>query len=236
MAARLAGAGFTTASTTLEGRAGLLAAFRASARGARAVADLGRVFRIADVVHKPIPACIFVQAPCQLALALARSETFDPGAIERVEILMSRQAATFPGCDNAGPIETAPAAQQSLQFSVAAVLANAEADPAYWSRPATAHADALARLCHVAASDDVAGAGGSGASVRIFMQGREPIQARTDRFAAMTPDEVAARFDRVAMPLLGPERTRDLRMTIDAVETLPSCLGLVDLLAGTGAS
>src|SRR3546814_15638364 len=57
----LAEAGTVSAPTIIEGRAGLLAGYGALDRAAALTAGLGREFHILDVIHKPAPACVFVQ-------------------------------------------------------------------------------------------------------------------------------------------------------------------------------
>lgn len=188
--ARLARGGVVAACSTLEGASGMLAAFGARERANHLDEALGATFHMLDVVHKPVPACVFVQVPAMLALDLAGRPGFDPAGVEAVEIAVSQQAATFPGCDNPGPIRSPAAAQQSLQFSVAAVLSRGGIDDGDWSRTTDAGVDALSSRCSVVIDQDAAGASGSGARVSIATRKGAAASASALAFAGMTADAV----------------------------------------------
>jgi 2-methylcitrate dehydratase PrpD len=65
--ALLARHGLTATGTVFDGEAGLLSAFDARQRAHHLTDRLGSRFAIRDVVHKPAPACIYVQGASQLA-------------------------------------------------------------------------------------------------------------------------------------------------------------------------
>ncbi|MBV9562082.1 MAG: MmgE/PrpD family protein, partial [Bradyrhizobium sp.] len=62
--------GARAAPSVLEGKAGFLAGFGAHERANRLTDNLRDNYRILEIVHKPAPACIFVQSPTQVALSL----------------------------------------------------------------------------------------------------------------------------------------------------------------------
>jgi 2-methylcitrate dehydratase PrpD len=217
-AIRLAMAGAEAAPSILEGRSGLLAGFRALERAAAVTRELGRRFLILDVVHKPVPACIFVQAPAQAATTLLAARSVDPDAIEAIEIRTSHQAIAFPGCDNPGPFADRTSAEQSLQFGVAAVFAAGGVQEALWSQPRHPAVNRLASRCRLAPIENE-GLGGQPVQLTVRLRDGGSLEAAVPDFRSMDEDAVVERFLATAVPVLGAARAEEAADRVLAFET-----------------
>jgi 2-methylcitrate dehydratase PrpD len=238
LAAELARAGAVAAPSILDGPAGLLAAFGARERSGALLERPRGDFAILKVVHKPAPACFFVQTPSQVAEQLAGGSGLDPATIEAVEIRTSRAAAVFPGCDNPGPMTSRQNASMSIQFCVASVLANGAIRPRNWGEYRDPAVNALAARCRVVADDrfTAASPGRSGASVEVFEVAGGRRSAEAEDFRSMTAEEVEQRFLRHAGAHLGEDRAREAAEQVMCLETLPDLAALAALLVPTQSS
>ena len=229
--ALLAAHGMTAAPTILEGRSGLLAACGTPDRAAALTRGLGEDFELLHVVHKPAPACYFVQAPCQAAEALVRREPILPDAIARVEITTTATAARYPGCDNAGPIDTLQDAIMSLQFSVASVLVHGRIAAPNWSGFTNRAVAALAARCRVV--EDVTLTSASprqGVGLRVELVDGRTIEHGVEDFRSMTRAEVVERFLDHASPVLGEGRAAQALDLIERLDRAPDIRALTSLL------
>lgn len=146
-ACELARAGAIGAATDLDGPLGLIPTLAPEANG-RLPAERPGATRILAVLHKPAPACVYVQSPCQAAARIAAQAGFDAARVRGVRIGAHPTAIGFPGCDNPRPIDTAQAARLSIQYSVAAVLVHRAIDVSIWLEPgAMPGVAALAARC-----------------------------------------------------------------------------------------
>lgn len=205
-AIRLARAGAEAASSLLEGRSGLLAGFSAGGRADRVTAGLGRVFLMADVVHKPTPACIFVQAPVQAAVELISERPIDPDEVESVEVRTTAKAIAFPGCDQPGPFPDATSAQQSIQFGVAAVLVGRGIREESWRNPADPAVARLAARCRLAVHEASGESPRQPVHLAVRLRDGSSREAAILEFRSMSEAELVDRFLLTAGPVLGAAR------------------------------
>jgi len=233
--ALLAEAGMVSARTILEGSAGLLAGHGALGRAWLLTEGLGDDHLILGVVHKPAPACIYAQTPCQLARRLVLEHGLDADAIRSVVIRVSRAAAMYPGCDDPGPIADAQAAKLSIQFAVASVLVARGVFDSNWRNFTDARANALSARCTVEADEGLSAAGPRQASrIVVTLHGGRVIEASQDDFISMSPSDLVERFRSAADPRLGvPARMRALEL-IDRLERLEDVGELAAALAAPG--
>ncbi len=226
-AVRLATAGAEAAPSLLEGRSGLLAGFSALGRADVMTQGLGQDFLVLDTVHKPAPACIFAQSPAQAALQLLGAHPIDPADIAGVEIVTSARAVGFPGCDNPGPFDDPPGVQQSIQFSVAAVLAAGAVHEQLWTGPADPLVAQIAACCRLRVDPSDAGPRQPVHLVVQLKDGRA-LQSSVPDFVSMTEDEVIARYLRAATPVLGRARADE---ALDRILGLDAAADLNDVTA-----
>lgn len=125
-AATLARQGFTAPRAAYEGRFGLyrshLGALEAECDYARATAGLGSVWETMNVAVKPFPACHFVHAFIDAALAL-RKRGADPSRIERIVALVPAEVVAAV-CEPAAA-KRRPANDYDAKFSVPYAIAAA---------------------------------------------------------------------------------------------------------------
>ena len=233
----LAQQGAVAAPTILEGRSGLFAAFGAEQRResltASVVEALGQEFESRAVVHKPAPACFFVQTPCQLALEISREiETSgaDPERIAAIEIRVTDVARRYPGCDNPGPVNAHQSAIMSIQYSVAAVLVAGGIYDRNWFDPSNPAANRLAGRARVIADERLTAAypERQGAGVRVMFDDGRVVERKVDNFQSMSRAEVIERFLAAATPWLGRSQAE---IVIDCVQRLDAIDDLHDLTA-----
>jgi 2-methylcitrate dehydratase PrpD len=126
-AAALAQQGFVGARRAYEGRFGL---YRSHLQGhfdpanlALATAGLGETWELLQVAVKPYPACHFVHACIDAALALRREHNLDPGEIERIRALVPAEVVKTV-CEPLAN-KRRPANSYDAQFSIPYVIAAA---------------------------------------------------------------------------------------------------------------
>jgi 2-methylcitrate dehydratase PrpD len=127
-AAALAQQGFVGAKRAYEGRFGLYASHLQDhfdpANLALAIAGLGETWELLQVAVKPYPACHFVHACVDAAVALVREQKLDPGDIERVQALVPAEVVKTvcePAANKRRPANSYDA-QFSIPYTVAAAL------------------------------------------------------------------------------------------------------------------
>jgi 2-methylcitrate dehydratase PrpD len=127
-AAALAQQGFVGAKRAYEGRFGLFASHLQShfdpANLALATAGLGETWELLQVAVKPYPACHFVHACVDAAVALVREQKLDPGEIDRVQALVPAEVVKTvcePAANKRRPANSYDA-QFSIPYTVAAAL------------------------------------------------------------------------------------------------------------------
>ena len=127
-AAALAQQGFVGAKRAYEGRFGLYASHLQNhfdpANLALATAGLGETWELLQVAVKPYPACHFVHACVDAAVALVHEQKLDPGEIERVQALVPAEVVKTvcePAANKRRPANSYDA-QFSIPFTVAAAL------------------------------------------------------------------------------------------------------------------
>ena len=120
--------GFVGAKRAYEGRFGLYASHLQShfepANLALATAGLGETWELIQVAVKPYPACHFVHACVDAAVALVHEQKLDPAEIERVQALVPAEVVKTvcePAANKRRPANSYDA-QFSIPFTVAAAL------------------------------------------------------------------------------------------------------------------
>lgn len=222
VAALLAELGSVSAPTILEGKAGLLSGHGALGRADRLIEGLGEEFKILDVVHKPAPACIFVQTPCQLAEEIARTNDIEPEAVESIEIYTCRAGAEYPGCDNPGPIADLQSAKMSIQFGVASVLVQRRILDSNWHDFENDRVNRLAARARIVIDDELSAAfpGRQGVRIKVLLRGGRVIDAEQQDFRSMNRNELIARFMVSVETTLGARKAEEVINTIDRLETV----------------
>jgi len=229
-AVELAAEGAYASPSALDGDAGILAAFRRP-RPPQVPELFADRPEILAVFFKPVPACNFAQTPAQVAHAFAQQHRVSGADIEAVTVRVTRAAALYPGCDASGPFEHILQAKMSIQYNVAAVLANgnfAESNYVPQQNPAV---QALAKRVTVVVDDGFTKAfpGKQGAAVVVRTRTGQTLEQRADNLEPTDPDGVHERFFAAASERLGAERARDLDALIGNLEQSSSAAELARL-------
>jgi 2-methylcitrate dehydratase PrpD len=194
-AVELASLGARASESALDGRAGLFAGLNKSDRIARVAPFSGGPLEILSVYYKPAPACNYAQTACQAALALARQDGFRSRDIESIAVRASAAAVEYPGCNYAGPFERILQAKMSIQYCVAATLANgaiAESNYRALDDPEVARLASITKL-EPDAAFTAAYPGAQGSEVIVNFRGRN-ASSRMDNVVPATPADIRARF------------------------------------------
>ncbi|MCT8989072.1 MmgE/PrpD family protein [Chelativorans sp. SCAU2101] len=217
-----------------EGEAGLFAAFaRRPAPGAIALFPDGQA-DILNVYNKPAPACNFAQTACQAALRLA-VDLPEGTMINAVHIRVPRAAAYYPGCDFTGPFERPLQAKMSIQFGVAAVLANRRIAESNYARLDDPEVLRLIEVSRLESSDELSAAfpAAQGAELELELaNGRRPRISLADVTPA-TEAEIRFRFREASGAVLGARRAKVIEDFIDNIEKQPNAGRLAGLCAPT---
>ena len=225
----LARAGAPGAPSAIEGPAGLIASIAPGALG-RGYADEPGARRILQVLHKPAPACVYVQTPCQIAASIASRPGFDAARIRSARVRMHPMAIGFPGCDNAARIDSAQAARLSIQYSVASVLLRGAIDTRIWTEPDAGEPVMAAMAACTLEPREALPVQGCAMTVTLD-DGRE-FDGAADAIRAPTHDDIVERFTRAAAPRLGDAAVRRVIGWAQALETLSNVDALVDAFTG----
>lgn len=119
-AARLAAEGARGARNAFEGPAGFVRAF-VGIDGWEQPADweLGRRWRILDVIYKAHPVCNITQSTVDVAMALARDNDLAPADVAGIKLWLNPVDRVYPGTLNWGPFEDVGATLMSAPYCLA---------------------------------------------------------------------------------------------------------------------
>nr|WP_314623125.1 MmgE/PrpD family protein [uncultured Noviherbaspirillum sp.] len=228
-AALAAAEGVTGSLDILEGDSGLGRAMSDGPDWNQAIATLGQDFHITRITFKNHACCGHTFAPIDGALALQSQHGVRPDDIERIDILTYRAALDVAGYEH----PTTPAeARFSVKYTVASALCHgsvrlAAFEPARLADPATR---ALMTRIVLAVDPELDAAFPGQRACRIRMQLRDgrmltllqPTR-KGDPEMPLTDEELAQKFDELAVPVLGQaaaDALLDRLRNLDKVDTL----------------
>lgn len=176
-AALLAEKGFTINDTMIEGVKGFAVTYAQNAQPQAAIDRLGEHFEILSLAYKPYPSGFVTHPVIDVCLDIARRETYDPDAIEKVELVVN--PLTLQLCNRAEPKDRAQAfvsfqhwAAVSLRFKAAGVAQITEAmvfDPE------------VAALRKKVVAIGAEAMGREAADLRVTLRGGKTLSARIER-------------------------------------------------------
>lgn len=230
--AGLARLGAAASLTALDGDAGLFAAF---GRGDRAtdVAPLADgSWEIMAVYHKGAPACNYVQTACRCALDLVEQGVRGED-VAALGVALFPAAIEYPGCDNAGPFDTALAAKMSIQYSVAAVLARGALGEANYDDLDDALTRVLVRKVRLSSDPEFTRNFPplQGAEVTVTLADGSVRTARRDDNGSLDAAAVRSRFLEAAGRVLGEAGAVAVAEGLDRLETMEAVTDWVRALA-----
>lgn len=235
MAASLARRGFDSRPDALECPQGFAATHSANFAPAAALAAPADGFHVLHNLFKYHASCYETHATIEAARHLRETHALNPDVIARVLVTVN------PYCDricNIATPGTGLEAKFSLRHTVSFALAGIEtADPAIFD---DAHARdqaivALRERVTVGFADDV---GQGRAIVAVHLHDGRVVEAAHDAARPMQDLDaqrlrLVAKFERLAEPVLGAGRCREIVAMVDTLETLPSVATLARACAAS---
>ena len=234
-AATLAAQGFRGAEAALEGQHGFLRAHAPDPDPDRAVQGLGTEFELMNTGVKPYPSCRYGHAGIDAALALRAAHALRAVDIEQVTYGLSPAGMRLigePAAKKADP-QSVVDAQFSGPFVIACALATGAME---WDSYRQLHDPLIRGLMpkvHCVHDPDMEALGP--------MAGRVVVTARGGHFSEIVAmpigepetfpslEEVRGKFDALATPVLGPERTGQLAAAVLTMDTLADIARLTRL-------
>jgi 2-methylcitrate dehydratase PrpD len=216
--ALLAAEGATASESILEGPGGFLAAFGGGDQAQSLTRRAQAGWEIELIEYKPVPACVFVQAAAFATRKVVDEHGAVGGDVASVKLRTFASALTYPGCDNAGPIEEMQPARMSLQYTVASVLARGELNDGNFADIGNPLTQSLTRCVVVENASEFTEAfpARQGAEVQVKLKSGDTLTARVDDVPPMVPSRVLERFREVASALFdGPHVARLERACLD---------------------
>jgi 2-methylcitrate dehydratase PrpD len=216
----LAEVGAHASETALDGPAGLFVALRRIDRLDDVHPFERENFEILDVFHKPAGACNYAQTATQAAVALANETKLASTDIASVKVLCSSAALNYPGCNAEGPFGRVLQAKMSIRFCVAAALSRGTADESNFRDLNDAE---IARLVSATILEEDpaltrAYPAKQGTELVVTLRNGRELRRRLDDLTPATEDDVRARYEKAASPILGRAGTDVVEAMIDTLD------------------
>ncbi len=199
-AAQLAQAGALAAQGSLDGKAGLFAAFAKAVPSPPVLPFSEPDEEILQVFFKQVPACNYAQTAAQVARQVSTENKLQAESIVRIIINVPYAAAHYPGCDYPGPFSSILQARMSIHFNVASALLSGNFDDDHYQDFANETVQALAELVSVCVDEALTAnyPAMQGASIKVMTESDEEFSASLNDVVAASPDEVISRYTTAA--------------------------------------
>ena len=232
-AARLAASGMTSRTDVLECQQGFASTLSPDFHPQAALAQPDR-FYVRENLFKFHASCGGTHAAIECVRELHDSNAFDPRRIERVTVRAEQTAEAM--CNIAAPT-TGLEAKFSLKFMTAAALLRADTSSLELYQDANVCAAALCGLRDKVTVEFVKGWPKMQSEVIVELADGRKLRAMHD--AGVPPTDhvqqgqrLRAKFQRLAQPVLGNERTGEILHLVDALEQT----GIADLMEACAAA
>ena len=235
-AAAMAQLGFTGAATIFDGERGFLAAFTDANQPEQLVAELDKPYRL-DIEFKPYSCARPIHNAIDCALEIRRKHAPDLSRIKRIQMERHPDWALYH--QNAHP-STYHEAQVSLPYSVAVALTDGQALFAQYNNARLKEPMLLrlSEMVQISVDDGLP----RGVSCRMTMEmedgTRHVSQVDYPKGSiqnAMSDAELRAKFDSLAVPVLGESRAAEAAAMVAGIEDCRDVGELMRLLAPAGA-
>ena len=232
-AIELAAGGAYTSATSLDGSAGMLAAFNKPPAPATPL-PFEDDAEILAVFFKEVPACNFAQTAAQVARDIALAHDVDAAQIATIQTGVPEAAALYPGCDCAGPFEQILQAKMSIQYNIAAALLRGHFDEHNYVPEANPDIVDLAAPIQVAIDAELTQAypRQQGARIRVTLADGTVWRAGAEDLKRASNSLVYERMLAAATATLGAATANELLAFIDDIDSKSDVSGLCELLLG----
>ncbi|WP_129113538.1 MmgE/PrpD family protein [Halegenticoccus tardaugens] len=226
----LAEAGFFAASNPIDGDRGFLRGYSDDPDPEKATEGLGDDYELLKVGVKPYPCCRYMHAPMDLLFDVAASEGVDPADVESVRVRIATPGVELVGHPaNAYP-ESFVDAQFSMPFGAALVLGRGDAGvDAFLDAVEGGVPDDLRELIDRTAVESAAWideAYPEKWASDVVVETDDGTYEAAAEYARGEPenplsrDELVAKFDELAEPVLGDAATVDARERLASLESI----------------
>lgn len=238
LALELARHGFHGASSPIEGRHGLFRAYSDRARPEMAVEGLGERFEVLRTGIKPYPACRFAHSPLDAVIDIVREHDLRTEDVEGVTIGLSDAGMQLVGepADRKMNPKSVVDGQFSMHFLAAVAIARRKMT---WSDYKLLDDPQIAKLMRRirVVSDDEANREYPRrwvAAVQIRAKGKEFTdrrwQMRGEPESPLDWPEIVAKFENLAMSVVGRENCQRLVAMVTSLDSVPDLREIGDLL------
>ena len=222
----LASVGFEISDTILEGKDGFFNALgvgsTAGTEDLKHWLDSSPIGRgILDVRFKPVAGCNYAQTTSAVAVRIYKKH--QPSQIERIKITATTHAVKYPGCDNAGPLNTIQNTKMSIQFGVSGALVFGKLEEDIFKLTDEKNVNDLISKCDLEASTEYDKAykrGLQSAAVEVTLTDGTVLRESAEDVPWLTEGEVEARSI--------SEQARDMPEDV-AVKVVEACKALRSL-------
>jgi len=238
LAALLARHGFLGASEPIEGRYGFLSAYAPNAVPERATAGLGVLWETLNIGIKPYPSCRFTHAAVDIILDQVRNNNLRAEDVESVTVGLPRKSIDIVGVPEAQKRRprSVVEAQFSMHFGVALALREGKfAWDDYHAHIGSPETDALCDRVTVVNDPEAEALYPEHLSATVELR----TKAGTRRILVKDPKgeptnwlgdaELLGKFEALASPYLGDERTATLAGRLLDIANAPDVREVLDL-------
>jgi len=229
-AVMLAKQGASAAAGSLEGKAGLFAAFGKKIPESPSL-PFANTEEILQVFFKQVPACNYAQTAAQTAAHIG-SKIADKSAVQEVIVDVPHAAAHYPGCDFSGPFTSILQARMSIQFNVASAILNGDFNDSHYQDFNNPGIRDLADKVTVKIDPALTSAYPTkqGAAILILTDTGEYREHLDDVIGADT-EEVESRYLSAATTIHGQDKAKSLLEEIRSLKSRPDLKALLTMLA-----
>jgi 2-methylcitrate dehydratase PrpD len=234
LAARLAARGFSSRPDIIECEQGFAATHAPKFNPGEALAEPPEGFYLRANLFKYHAACYMTHGPIECGRNVRESHLVTPEDIARITLSVNRGSSRI--CNIAAPVDGLEA-KFSLRQTVAMALTGMDTASLGAYSVATATDPALVALRERIDMDFRDDLPDAGAELAVSLRDGRVLHAAHDAGIAMTDvaaqgRRLAAKFDALAGPVVGPARARELREMISGLDTLGDVGALARLAAG----
>ncbi len=238
-AATLAREGFKGAAEALEGKHGFLNAYAPNPVPQRAVQALGHEWELMRTAVKPYPSCRYGHAGIDAALALRSELDLQPHEIERVTLGLPTSGMLLVGAPadkKANPLNVVDG-QFSGPFVVACALVTGAMGWDSYAHLTNPAVRALLPLIHCEHDAEAQAEFPANMAGKLTLHARGQVFTRMVKVPKGEPDnfltdqELLTKFNALAAPILGDDRTDRLADALLSIDTAPNLGALMRLVA-----
>lgn len=221
LSAKLAADGVEAALGNMDGDFGILKIYDMLDRTEELTDALGEQFLMLTTKHKPIGACLSIQAPCQLAQQFVQEDGILPGEIADITVQVPERLTILPWYGKGEGLDNPVFSIMSIPFGMAGTMIAGGMAGIDWMPPYSDAVTELMKKIHLL-SDDYAKEhlGGTGFRATVTMKDGTQYIREQFGFEPLNAQQVEELFLYTAERKLGSEKARKAAELIHGLENL----------------